>query len=109
MEKVRFAVIGDCHHSKTGQHKTRDMLGARKRVSEILDILNKEKLDFVLSLGDTGNGDDINEIPEMLEVFAKSVNPMKYVIGNHDLVLRLDKEVAKLYSMPAPFYDFEPL
>ena len=107
MKKIKFAVIGDCHYSKTRNYSTRDCMGAKRQLYEIIKILNHEKLDFVLSLGDIGNGDDLSEIPEMLDVFNKSVNPVKFVIGNHDLVLRTYDEVAQLVGMPAPFYDFE--
>lgn len=107
MKKIRFAVIGDCHYSQAGNYSTRDCLGAKKRLGELIEILNHEKLDFVLSLGDIGNGDDLSEIPEMLEVFKKSVNPVKFAVGNHDLVLRTYDKVAELEGMPSPFYDFE--
>lgn len=107
MEKVKFAVIGDCHHSKRGNYSTRDCLGARKQLQKIIDTTNTYELDFVLSLGDMGDGFDMSETPEMLEVYAGSVNPVKFTIGNHDLCTRNDEEHAKFVGMPAPFYDYE--
>lgn len=107
MKKIRFAVIGDSHYSKVGNYATRDCLGAKKQLKKIINILNEYALDFVLSLGDIGNGDEISEIQEMLEVYALSVNPVKFVVGNHDLVLHTDEEYAKLVGMPAPFYDYD--
>ena len=107
MDKISFAVIGDCHHSKKGNYGTRDCLGAKKKLQKIIDDLNELKLDFVISLGDIGNGDEKTEIPEMLEVYENSNNPVRFVVGNHDLVLHTDVEYAKLVGMPAPFYDFE--
>ena len=107
MGKVKFAVIGDCHHSKRGNYSTRDCLGARNQLKRIIDTMNTYELDFVLSLGDMGDGFDISETPEMLEVYAGSVNPVKFTIGNHDLCTRNDEEHAKFVGMPAPFYDYE--
>ena len=106
MKKIRFAVIGDCHYSQAGNYANRDCLGAKKRLQELINILNREPLNFVLSLGDIGNGDDKAEIPEMLEVFKQSVHQVRFVIGNHDLVLRTADEVAELFGIPSPFYDF---
>ena len=76
MSDIRFAVIGDCHYSTHGNYSTRDCLGAKNRLSEIIGILNKKELDFVFSMGDIGNGNDKSEIPEMLEVFNRSVHPV---------------------------------
>lgn len=106
MKPIRFAVIGDCHYTTRGNYATRDCLGAKKQLGKIIDILNRETLDFVLSLGDLGDGNDMTEIPEMLEVYASSKNPVHFTIGNHDLVLRTADKVASLMGMPAPFYDF---
>lgn len=107
MNAIKFAVIGDCHYSKKGNYSTRDCLGAKKQLQKILDELNKHKLDFVLSIGDIGNGDDPCEVSEMLEVYATSANPVKFVIGNHDLVQHSDEEFASLVGMPSPFYQFD--
>ena len=107
MSDIRFAVIGDCHYSTAGNYGTRDCLGAKQKLCEIIEILNKEKLDFVLSLGDIGNGNDRSEIPQMLEIFKTSHHPLRFVIGNHDLCRYTEKEYAELTGMPGPFYDFE--
>jgi len=107
MSDIRFAVIGDCHYSTHGNYSTRDCLGAKNRLSEIIGILNKKELDFVFSMGDIGNGNDKSEIPEMLEVFNRSVHPVKFAIGNHDLCCYNETEVSKLFAIPSPFYEFE--
>ena len=103
---VKFAVIGDCHYSKKGNYSTRDCLGAKNRISGIIEKLNERNLDFVFSLGDLGDGHDESEVPEMLEAFAGCKHPVKFAIGNHDLVRRGDTEYAQVIGMPAPMYDF---
>ena len=71
MENVlKFAVIGDCHHSYKQNYGSRDCLGANKRLSEIIDILNQKDLDFVFSMGDLGDGHSVEEAPAVLETFA---------------------------------------
>ncbi len=103
---VRFAVIGDCHFSEKGNYGTRDCLGAKDRLAELIDALNGEKLDFVFGIGDYGNGDDENEIGIIRDIYRKSINPVYFALGNHDLVKHSQEEVVKILGMPAPFYDF---
>jgi hypothetical protein len=90
MRKIKFAVIGDSHYSTEGNYSTRDCLGAKKQVQKIVDKLNNYKLDFVFSLGDLGDGRSKSEIPEVLEVYAKSVNQSSEIIA-----------VANLKSFPS--------
>lgn len=105
---IKFAVIGDCHHSHAGNRcKTRDCTTAKRRLETLISELNEQELDFVMSLGDLGDGCSDDEIPEMLEVFKTSKNPVYFTIGNHDLHRRSATEVAKLFGIPAPFYDFK--
>ncbi len=105
---IKFAVIGDCHHTHSGNlNKTRDCTTAKKRLETLIDQLNEQELDFVMSLGDLGDGRSDDEIPEILEVYKRSKNPVYFTIGNHDLHRRNATEVAKLFGIPAPFYDFK--
>ena len=43
----------------------------------------------------------------MLEIYKKLNVPVKYVLGNHDLVLRTYDMTAKLLGLQSSFYDFE--
>ena len=103
---IRFAVIGDCHHSYKQNYGQRDCLGANKRVGEIIDILNEKELDFVFSMGDLGDGHSEAEAPAVYETFCKSKSPVMYAVGNHDLCVRSDVEHMKLINMPGTNYDF---
>ena len=105
-EIIKFALIGDCHHSYKQNYGQRDCLGANKRLGEIIDILNEKELDFVFSMGDLGDGHVAEEAPAVFETFGRSKNPVKYAVGNHDLCVRSDVEHAKLIGMPALNYDF---
>ncbi len=105
-KSVRFAVIGDCHYSLNGNYSTRDCSGAKDQLGRILDILNQEKLDFVLSLGDLGDGHSLDEVLEVKKVFDKSTNPVRYVIGNHDLRKRTEDVHAATVGITHKPYDF---
>lgn len=103
---VKFAVIGDCHYSLNGNYSTRNCADAKNKLSGIIEKLNNQDLDFIFSLGDLGDGRADTEVPEILDVFAKSRHPVKFAIGNHDLAIRGAEEHAKLIKIPAPMYDF---
>lgn len=103
---VKFAVIGDCHFSHKGNYATRDCLGARDKVSHIIEKLNERGLDFVFSLGDLGDGHGEEELPEMLEAFSACRHPVKYAIGNHDLCRRGEVEHMEAAGIPGSIYDF---
>ena len=103
---IKFAVIGDCHYSEKQNYGQRDCLGANNRLSEIIDELNLKQLDFVFSMGDLGDGHSKDEALTVLETFKKSKYPVKFAVGNHDLVMRSEDDHMKLAGMPAPNYCF---
>ena len=103
---IRFAIIGDCHSSNSNLFPHRDCVAANGRLSDIIDILNTKQLDFVFSMGDLGDGRAEDEVPTVLETFQKSNHPVKFAVGNHDLVKRSEEEHMKLVGMPAPNYSF---
>ena len=105
-EKITFAVIGDCHYSLKGNYSTRDCLGAKDQLERIIDILNNEKLDFVVSLGDLGDGHSKDEVLAVKETYKKCVHPVRFVIGNHDLVQRSDSEFAKVMGITEKPHEF---
>ncbi len=103
---IRFGVIGDCHYSLSGNYSTRNCSGAKEQLEKIIDILNKEKLDFVLSLGDLSDGNTPEEVFEIKKAFEKSTSPVYFVIGNHDLRQRSDKDHAEIVGSTHKPYDF---
>ena len=103
---VKFAVIGDCHYSLKGNYSTRNCADAKNKLSGIIERLDNQDLDFIFSLGDLGDGHMDTEVPEVLDVLAKSRHPVKIALGNHDLARRGAEEHAELIKMPAPMYDF---
>lgn len=105
-KQIKFAVLGDCHYSLNGNYSTRNCSGAKKQLEHILERLNKEKLDFVLSLGDLGDGHNLDEVLAVKETLKTCKHPVKFVIGNHDLVLRSDKEFSEVVGIPYKAYDF---
>ncbi len=103
---IRFAVVGDCHYSFDKNYSVRDCLGAKKQLQRIIDILNTKQLDFVVSLGDLGDGKSEQEVPEIKQTFESCTAPVKYVIGNHDLCRRHADQHAALLGISHKPYDF---
>lgn len=85
---ARFGVIADIQYAAKPTEGARDYAGSLLRLRECVAALNREKLDFVVSLGDIvdGRGDqtaeDIRAVRRELDALDA---PIRYVVGNHCL------------------------
>ena len=70
-------------------------------------VLDGKNLDFIVSLGDLGDGLAKSEVPAILEEYAKSAHPVKYVAGNHDFVKNSEEELKRLFGLDDLFYTFK--
>ena len=84
--KVSFALIGDVQFADREPWAGRVFRESRVLLHETIRELNGKNLDFIVSLGDLGDGLAKSEVPAILEEYAKSAHPVKYVAGNHDFV-----------------------
>lgn len=88
---VRFGIFTDSHYAD------RDSLGSRyyreslKKLSECVDIMNDQKVDFLIELGDfkdQGNPPEKDETLRFLDIIEKEFSlfngPRFHVLGNHD-------------------------
>ena len=105
--KISFALIGDVQYADRDTTAGRNFRSAVSLLRETIFALNSKKLDFIVSLGDLGDGHDKNEIPEVLEEYARSTHPVKYVAGNHDFVLNTEDELKNLFGLDDLSYAFE--
>ncbi len=103
---VSFALIGDPQYADRNPAHGRNYRNGDRLLSDTVQRLNKEKLDFIVSLGDIGDGQSRNEIPLMLKHYNKAAAPVKHVVGNHDYVLYSETELLKLFGIKDLFYDF---
>lgn len=88
---LRFGIFTDSHFAD------RDNLGSRyyreslNKLSECVELMNEQKVDFLIELGDfkdQGNPPDENETIRFLNIIEKEFSrfrgPRYHVLGNHD-------------------------
>ena len=101
-----FALIGDIQYADRPDENGRGFRRSKALLEQTLAMLNRHKLDFVVNLGDLGDGISRSEIPEILNVYSNSVHPVRHVIGNHDFVQYQHAELLELLELPNFFYEF---
>ncbi len=104
---VRLALIGDPQYADRDSWNGRQYREALTLHQQLIQRLNdEERLDFIVSLGDLGDGMHKNEVPLLLESYAQSRFPVRYVMGNHDRVQNSEEEVMALFGLDSLYYDF---
>jgi len=84
----RFGMVTDPHYADIEDHGTRYYRQSIQKMSECVELMNQEKVDFLIELGDFTNGTpdgSLNHLKEIEEVFRKFNGPRYHVLGNHDL------------------------
>ena len=88
---IRFGMISDIHYADREPAGTRFYRQSLAKVGEAIDQMNREKLDFVIELGDFKDQDAVpNEantlkyLTDIESVFQKFNGPTYHVLGNHD-------------------------
>ena len=104
---VSFALIGDPQYADREPCGERNYQYGHALHRETIHKLNRiEELDFIVSLGDLGDGFSREEIPLMMKNFRETACPVRYVVGNHDFVQYSESELMDLFGLNSLFYDF---
>jgi alkaline phosphatase len=89
---VRFGVITDLHYADMEKKNNRDCRQSIQKLQDAVAVFNKEKVDFVVELGDFKDQDKnkkwkdtIGFLKEIESVFAEFNGPRYHVLGNHDM------------------------
>jgi len=89
---VRFGVITDSHYADRDDGGTRFYRGVLDKIRESINVFNKEKVDFVIHLGDfkdedlNKNSEDTLSYLKTIEAeYAKYKGPRFHCLGNHDV------------------------
>ncbi len=90
--RVRFGVVTDCHYADADTVGTRFYRESPDKLAECVELMNAEKVDFLIELGDFK---DQNTPPvelrtllyvQVMEKVLQGFNGPKYhVLGNHDM------------------------
>ena len=103
---VKFALIGDPQYALREPVEGRYYHLAAGNLKRTLKILDSAELDFVVNLGDLGDGQSRDEIPELLDRYRSSRHAIRHVVGNHDFVQYSHEELLRLLGLAGFFYDF---
>lgn len=91
-EKIRFGIITDSHYADREPANNRYYREAISKMKEAVDVMNQEKVDFLIHLGDFKDQDDKQQTKDTLGYlkaleteYAKFNGPKYHCIGNHDV------------------------
>ena len=88
---VRFGIFTDTHFADRDSSGSRFYRESLNKLSECVDLMNEQKADFLIELGDfkdQGNPPEESETFRFLDIaereFNRFVGPRYHVLGNHD-------------------------
>ncbi len=92
-KKVRFGIVTDVHFAETDSRTSRYYRESTAKMAECVALMNEEKVDFLIELGDFKDqnyGAIVSEIDSLKNLqiieneFSKFRGPRYHVLGNHD-------------------------
>ena len=88
---VRFGIFTDSHYADRTPSGSRFYRESLNKLSECVDMMNEQKVDFLIELGDfkdQGNPPEESETLRFLDIaereFNRFMGPRYHVLGNHD-------------------------
>jgi predicted phosphodiesterase len=89
---IRFGMLSDIHYADREAAAPRYYRQSLSKVKECVDLMNREKVDFLIELGDFKDQDAVpNEtntlkyLSDIENVFHQFNGPTYHVLGNHDM------------------------
>lgn len=90
--QVRFGITTDSHFADRPPSGTRYYRQSLQKMKEFVDVMNEEKVDFVVHLGDFKDEDANKEASDTLSylfqiesVYQEFTGPCYHCVGNHDV------------------------
>lgn len=89
---VCFGIVTDCHYADANPAGTRFYRESREKLSECVERMNAERIDFLIELGDFKDQDTpavesrtLTYLREVEAVFRRFQGRRYHVLGNHDM------------------------
>ena len=86
---VRFGIVADCHYADTDTIGTRCYRDSLDKLSECVELMNAQKVDFLVELGDFKDQDTppveektLSYLDVVEKVFCRFNGPRYHVLGN---------------------------
>jgi len=104
---IRFGVVADVQYHSGKPLGTRYYSASLDKLKEALAEFNKEKVQFVLNLGDTIDT-NIRSFDAVMPLFNLAEAPVYHVIGNHDFNVKEgeEEEVLPALGLEDTYYAF---
>lgn len=90
--RIRFGLVTDLHFSHRETYGTRFFTQSKDKLLNAIKVFNKEKLDFLIELGDFKDQDTVPErnstlayLDEIEKDFHSFNGAVYHVLGNHDM------------------------
>jgi predicted phosphodiesterase len=88
---VRFGIVTDCHYADANTVGTRYYRDSLDKLGECVEVMNAQKVDFLVELGDFKDQNSppderktLSYLRAVESVFHKFDGPTYHVLGNHD-------------------------
>jgi len=92
LKTLRFGLAADSHYADRPPRSTRYFRQSLEKMRQFVEVMNDEKVDFVMHLGDFKDEDDNKLAEDTLEylnaietVYAGFQGPRYHCVGNHDV------------------------
>jgi predicted MPP superfamily phosphohydrolase len=89
---ARFGIVTDCHYADADAQGTRFYRESLDKLSECVTLMNAEKVDFLIELGDFKDQDNppaekktLSYLQAAEKVLERFNGPTYHVLGNHDM------------------------
>jgi predicted phosphodiesterase len=89
---VRFGIVTDCHYADADAQGTRFYRESLDKLSECIALMNTERVDFLIELGDFKDQDKppsekntLSYLQAVEKVLERFNGPTYHVLGNHDM------------------------
>ena len=89
---TRFGIVTDCHYADADAAGTRFYRESLDKLSECVELMNAEKVDFLIELGDFKDQgrppverETLSYLEAVEKVFGQFDGPRYHVLGNHDM------------------------
>lgn len=89
---LRFGIVSDVHYAERDPSMNRYYRQSADKLKECIDLMNRQKVDFVIELGDFKDQDEVPDEAKTLQylaaiesVFRQFKGPTYHVLGNHDM------------------------
>ncbi len=89
---VRFGIVADAHYADCDPRGSRPYRESMAKMKECVGVMNRERVDFLIELGDFKDQDKEPEESKTLSylrrienAFGRFKGPRYHVLGNHDL------------------------